>query len=183
MNEERNLVLPSKDILHEEQNNVDLNDPKVIQDHYRLWFVGDKFNTYYKAHFDHIDNQKAISGFNLPAFFLGPIWLFYRKMYAYGFIYIGFVLVLAVFVAIFGISQAFDLAISIGLSIAMGLIGNTLYRTFVDRKIMKIKKIPAFQIAKMKEEFGEQGGTNVIVAWLLFILIVFLTTLDFWLQS
>ena len=51
----------------------------------RALCVGAKYESYYQAQFEKITTKKQYAGFNIAAFFLGVVWLFYRKMYSYGF--------------------------------------------------------------------------------------------------
>ena len=60
----------------------------------RALFVGAKYESYYQAQFEKITPKKQYAGFNIAAFFLGVVWLFYRKMYSYGFMAIGLIVVM-----------------------------------------------------------------------------------------
>lgn len=147
-------------------SNNELND-----DDKKARFVGEKYAGYYKEKFDQITPKKQMAGFHIAAFFLGPIWLFYRKMYVYGAIYIAFVFASGMVISIFEMPESIDRAISIGLSITMGLGGNGLYKYFVERRI---KTITENHPADFNEVLAEKGGTNSIAAWSLLILIVIL---------
>lgn len=138
-------------------------------------FVGEKYEAYYKEKFELITAIKHTSGFNIGAFFLGPIWLFYRKMYVYGAIYIAFVMVSEMLTSIFELHQSIDRAISIALAVIMGLAGNTLYKYFVEKRIKIITENHASNVA---EVLAEKGGTSAIAGWGLFILYVILVYLS-----
>ncbi len=129
-------------------------------------FVGEKYQSFYREKFEGLEAPKPKGGFNIAAFFLGAIWLFYRKMYAYGFAYIGFVIVSGIVTAMLNVSESVDRAISIGFAVTMGLCGNGLYKHFIDKKI-KENNLSAEQAQAM-------GGTNPIAAWSLFIFIILL---------
>lgn len=132
-------------------------------------FIGKKYTEYYKGKFDQITPKKQMAGFHIGAFFLGPIWLFYRKMYVYGAIYIAFVFASGMVTSIFEMPESINRAISIGLSVTMGLGGNGLYKYFVERRI---KTITENHPSNFNEVLAEKGGTNPIAAWGLFILLV-----------
>ena len=71
----------------------------------RALFVGAKYASYYQAQFEKITPKKQYAGFNIAAFFLGVVWLFYRKMYRYGFMAIGLIVVIGmveIFLGSFG---------------------------------------------------------------------------------
>ena len=129
-------------------------------------FIGEKYEKYYKEKFERITPKKQMAGFHIAAFILGPIWLFYRKMYAYGFIYIAFMIIYGIFADFVEISDSTDRAISIAVAVTLGLSGNGLYKNFVDKKLTtSVRGI---------EEAQEQGGTNPVLAWSLFVLIILL---------
>src|SRR5215813_2137730 len=92
--------------------------PNVLQandkEHQIALFVGAKYAKYYKEKFDQITPKKQMAGFNIAAFFLGIIWLFYRKMYLYGFIGIALIFILGVIEEMLDLSGTSG---SIGLSV------------------------------------------------------------------
>ena len=95
-------------------------------------FIGKKYQSYYQEKFQNLEALKPKGGFNIAAFLIGPIWLFYRKMYAYGFIYIAFMIIYGIFADFVEISDSTDRAISIAVAVTLGLSGNGLYKNFVD---------------------------------------------------
>ena len=60
----------------------------------RALFIGVKYESYYQAQFEKITPRKQYAGFNIAAFFLGVVWLFYRKIYSYGFLSIVLIVVI-----------------------------------------------------------------------------------------
>jgi hypothetical protein len=74
--------------------------------------------------------------FNIAAFFLGPIWMLYRKMYVEAGFYLGGVIVLG-FAEGFLVNEVFQLSpsaadtvsrsINIGLAMSVGMLANSLY--------------------------------------------------------
>jgi hypothetical protein len=138
------------------------------EEQYKEWFIGEKYLSYYKKHFNQITTKKTTSGFNIGAFFLGPIWMFYRKMYLYGWIYIICMLIFSIVMELMGISEMLDRGISIGITVALGMFGNTLYKNFVEKKIKHLIQIE--QPASLENILKENGGTNMISA-LIFLMI------------
>ena len=134
-------------------------------------FIGEKYEKYYKEKFERITPKKQMAGFHIAAFILGPIWLFYRKMYAYGAIYIAFVFASGMVTSIFELPESIDRAISIALSVTMGLGANTLYKYFVEKRI---KTITENHPSNFNDVLVEKGGTSPIAAWSLLILFVIL---------
>lgn len=127
-------------------------------------FIGSKYQSYYKAKFESLESSKPKGGFNIAAFFFGALWLFYRKMYAYGFLYLGFVLVSTIITTMLNASEAVDRGISIGLAVMMGFSGNAIYKSFIDKKL---------KTSNMSlDEIQKQGGTNIIASIILLLVAV-----------
>ena len=114
----------------------------------RALFVGAKYESYYQAQFEKITPKKQYAGFNIAAFFLGVVWLFYRKMYSYGFMAIGLIVAIGIVEILLGIESS---GANIGLAVAFGMFGNTLYRHHVDQQIAKVRQF---------------GNSNVNTEWL-----------------
>ena len=125
-------------------------------------FIGKKYPRYYQEKFQALEAAKPKNGFNIAAFFLGAIWLFYRKMYGYGFIYLGLVLISGIISSMLNLSESIDRGLSMGVAVAMGLGGNGLYKWFIDKKISS----PNISLAELKQ----QGGTNPIAAAVVLLL-------------
>ena len=125
-------------------------------EHDRALFIGEKYASYYQAQFEKITPKKQYAGFNIAAFFLGVAWLFYRKMYSYGFMAIGLIVVIGVIETLLGIEGT---GASMGLAAAFGLLGNTLYKHHVDTQIAKIRQ---FGNGQLDSELESRGGTNLV---------------------
>lgn len=80
-------------------------------------------------------------------------------MYLYGFI---------VFCCLLGMS---DNDSSIGIAVAFGLVGNNLYKFFVEKRIQKIKNAAGVH-QNIDQELQQQGGTNIAAPIALFILVL-----------
>ena len=130
----------------------------------RALFVGAKYESYYQAQFEKITPKKQYAGFNIAAFFLGVVWLFYRKMYSYGFMSIGLIVVIGIVEIILGIESS---GANIGLAVAFGMFGNTLYKYHVDQQIAKIHQLGS---GSVHTELENRGGTNLIAGSILLVM-------------
>ena len=130
----------------------------------RALFVGLKYESYYQAQFEKITPKKQYAGFNIAAFFLGVVWLFYRKMYSYGFMSIGLIVVIGMVEIILGIESS---GANIGLAVAFGMFGNTLYKYHVDQQIAKIHQLGS---GSVHTELENRGGTNIVAGSILLVI-------------
>ena len=130
----------------------------------RALFVGLKYESYYQAQFEKITPKKQYAGFNIAAFFLGVVWLFYRKMYSYGFMAIGLIVVIGMVEILLGIESS---GANIGLAVAFGMFGNTLYKHHVDQQIAKIHQLGS---GSVHTELENRGGTNLIAGSILLVM-------------
>ena len=131
----------------------------------RAAFVGEKYQTYYQQQFQEMTPKKPYAGFNIAAFFFGVIWLFYRKMYSYAVMAIALIILIGVIETVLEID---GFASTLGLSVAFGVFGNTLYKHHVDKQIAKLRQL---EKGDLSVELEKCGGTNV-VAGLIPLLIV-----------
>ena len=130
----------------------------------RALFVGLKYESYYQAQFEKITPKKQYAGFNIAAFFLGVVWLFYRKMYSYGFMSIGLIVVIGMVEILLGIESS---GANIGLAVAFGMFGNTLYRHHVDQQIAKTRQLGS---GSVNTELENRGGTNIVAGSILLVI-------------
>ena len=130
----------------------------------RALFVGLKYESYYQAQFEKITPKKQYAGFNIAAFFLCVVWLFYRKMYSYGFMAIGLIVVIGMVEILLGIESS---GANIGLAVAFGMFGKTLYKHHVDQQIAKIRQ---FGNSNVNTELENRGGTNIVAGSILLVI-------------
>ena len=130
----------------------------------RALFVGLKYESYYQAQFEKITPKKQYAGFNIAAFFLGVVWLFYRKIYSYGFMAIGLIVVIGMVEILLGIESS---GANIGLAVAFGMFGNTLYRHHVDQQIAKTRQLGS---GSVNTELENRGGTNIVAGSILLVI-------------
>ena len=130
----------------------------------RALFIGVKYESYYQAQFEKITPRKQYAGFNIADFFLGVVWLFYRKIYSYGFMAIGLIVVIGMVEILLGIESS---GANIGLAVAFGMFGNTLYKHHVDQQIAKIRQ---FGNSNVNTELENRGGTNIVAGSILLVI-------------
>ena len=130
----------------------------------RVLFIGVKYESYYQAQFEKITPRKQYAGFNIAAFFLGVVWLFYQKIYSYGFMAIGLIVVIGMVEILLGIESS---GANIGLAVAFGMFGNTLYRHHVDQQIAKTRQLGS---GSVNTELENRGGTNIVAGSILLVI-------------
>ena len=130
----------------------------------RALFIGVKYESYYQAQFEKITPRKQYAGFNIADFFLGVVWLFYRKIYSYGFMAIGLIVVIGMVEILLGIESS---GANIGLAVAFGMFGKTLYKHHVDQQIAKIRQ---FGNSNVNTELVNRGGTNIVAGSILLVI-------------
>jgi uncharacterized membrane protein len=122
-------------------------------------FVGSKYFTYYK------NKWAKQSSWNWAAFFAGPFWLVYRKMYLGGWLYLLFVAIVTG-VEVFGPKDSKSIAETIGG--LMPFVGpaviaskaNPLYKEHVAKQISETPGTDLRRLAKT-------GGTSIAAVFLL----------------
>lgn len=124
-------------------------------------FVG-KNAAYYQKKWLNAKNGGSM-GFNPAAFFLGVMWLIYRKMYAYALIVAGLLIVDMVIESYFPLPMAFGQALTWAIAGIFGSLGNNWYKNHTDKKIAAITA--AFPPEQVSAELAKQGGVNPAAAW------------------
>jgi len=85
-------------------------------------------------------------------------------MYSYGFMAIGLIVVIGMVEILLGIESS---GANIGLAVAFGMFGNTLYKHHVDKQITKIRQ---FGNSNVNTELENRGGTNLIAGSILLVI-------------
>lgn len=140
---------------------IPLNDDETV---FR-YFVKNPY--YYKNRFKELESYKANSTFNVSAFFLNFVWLFYRKMYRYGIIFF----VINLFFNLF--APNFGFIVTIGTGIYLGMQGNQLYKEKFDADMKVIEESPI----KKASLSMTLGGVNPQAAAAAFWVYVFILSL------
>ena len=138
-------------------------------------FVGDQYQNYYKEKFDLITPKKQMAGFNIAAFFLTFAWFFYRKMYAIGFGFFVLVFVIGLICEYLNFTSS---SMGIGISVVCGMMGNAIYKQFVEKKISNIQKLYS-QETDINIEIQKQGGTSLLAGGITLTIMILLTVLAF----
>lgn len=178
MSDHMNLTQDSKETpigLEKNEKSDVLN--KQLAERRTALFVGNEYKYYYRDKFNRISSNPKDIGFNLPAFLLGFVWLFYRKMYVLGLSIIG----LMVFIGFLN-SYLPQIPSYSGLivSILLGMRGNGVYYEFVRKKIKKIETEYSSD-TEINEHIQKQGGVNstiVTVFVMIFIVLVILSLIS-----
>ena len=97
------------------------------------------------------------SGLCAPAFFLGPVWFFYRKMWLWAWGYCGLMLLLA---AVPAGSQ-----IGLGLSVAAGLIARWACLEHAARTIARLRLTRPFDDMAYFDRLARAGGVSKRAGW------------------
>lgn len=155
-------------------NPLDL-DKKNPDEQRKALFVGDQYQHYYKEKFALITPKKQMAGFNVAAFFLTFAWFFYRKMYAVGFGLFALIFVIGLICQYLNFTPP---SMGIGISVLYGLMGNAIYKQFVEKKISNIQKSHS-QSVDINTEIQKQGGTSLLAGGITLTIMVLLTVFAF----
>lgn len=123
-----------------------------------------KNSDYYLAKWRLLSSKNSKISWNWSAFLFGVMWLGYRKMYLYSFIF--------VLLTIFTIIPILGLFISLALWIGLGMVGNYLYGKFTYNKLTELK-IAFPEESKFKEEVLKAGGTSVLGSFIALFIAIF----------
>lgn len=113
--------------IYAQMNGLGGLDPDLVM------MIGDKNKEYYVEKFSKIKSTGKTSAWNWPAFLFTPIWLLYRKMYAYGAGILGGLILLNF------ILPALMVIAEIACSVIFGIIGNNLYLQELEKKVAQVK--------------------------------------------
>ena len=95
----------------------------------------------------------AGNGFNAAAFFLGPVWFFYRKLWIYAWSITALIVVVGLLPA----------GARLGLPISVGLAANQLY---VGHSVATIAKMHAAGGELSAEQLARAGGVSTTAGWI-----------------
>ncbi|WHY03269.1 DUF2628 domain-containing protein [Neobacillus sp. DY30] len=139
-------------------------------------FVGKNFD-YYNGKWDNIEEKKIKTSWNWAAFFLGPFWFGYRKMYIPVLLFAAFYL--AVDLSLFLLKYEYteetyifspiDQAIVWPFSIILSLLGNYIYLKHTNKYIDKSHLLP-INAEQKKLWFKKKGGTSWLGVLLTFFI-------------
>ncbi|MDI1298014.1 DUF2628 domain-containing protein [Methylotenera sp.] len=120
----------------------------------------------------------SIKGFNVAAFFLGVVWMVYRKMYLYTAIVMALLIIDVLIETYFPLPEALGKAITWGIYATFGILGNMIYKSHVDKKLNEIST--AFPPEQVSAELAKQGGVNLAGAWAFGVSLLVLVGIAVW---
>ncbi len=123
-------------------------------------FVGDNY-AYYKRRWEAMARGGKLFSFNWPAFWLGFVWLAYRKMYLYAFLYVLFIVVESGVEVYLNVPERAGLAITLTIGLVTGGYANYFYRLHADRIIARVR---ASRSRDAAAEAARCGGTSLLAA-------------------
>ncbi len=136
-------------------------------------FLGSKAD-YYIPRFEAIKQNKT--RWNLAAFIFGIGWLSYRGMHKYAAI-IGIVIIVeAVVELLFNLPDSVTKGVTIGLYVAFGMLGNTVYKIHTFKQIEKIQSMGLSESEQMTLA-NKKGKTSILAGFIAIIIFVALILL------
>ncbi|WP_438422965.1 DUF2628 domain-containing protein [Aquimarina macrocephali] len=149
----------------------------MVEQKYYNFFFQKSINYYLKR----LNNQFT---FNIDAFFLGILWVFYRKMYKYGvlavliilfFLFIGYVIDYCIITSD-DFFYYYNLILTICGSIAFGFLGNYFYLKHTKSKINSIIQNTSDK-KSILIELKRQGGVNIVLPTIILFLILLISSI------
>lgn len=132
-------------------------------------FVGDNY-AYYQRRWAAMARSGKRFSFNWPAFWLSFIWLAYRKMYLYAFLYVLFIIVESGVEILLDVPDRVGLAITLAIGVVTGGYANFVYRLRADKVIAAVKAAGREDAAA---EAARCGGTSLPAALASILLALF----------
>lgn len=124
---------------------------RINEEKYLNAYFG-KSADYYIIKYNQYHERNSLFPFSVPAFFLGVIWLLYRKLYLESF----FIIILLSLFPSFG---QFQNLINVSILLCLGFWGNNLYIRKADRDISKIIASTDNEDERI-EQLQAKGGTS-----------------------
>jgi hypothetical protein len=124
-------------------------------------FVGERY-AYYLDKWETAKVKKTRQSVNWAAFFLGIMWLSYRKMYAISVIFGSIFAFQVVIEDVFDFPELVSNVVNMMLLIGLGLYGNHWYLLHVEERVKRIRAENAQ--STVAAELARQGGTSVAAA-------------------
>lgn len=140
-------------------------------------FVGKNY-AYYQRKWAFVKTPGALKGFNVAAFFLGVIWLVYRKMYLYAAIFVGILLLDGIVEYYFPLPEAIGKGLTWAIAAVFGLLGNSWYKAHADKKVNEITA--TYPPEQVGAELAKQGGVNLAGAWAFGLAVIGLVGVVVW---
>ena len=124
-----------------------------------------KKQEFYVPKFSQMKQLNKKMTWNWPAFFIGPVWFFYRKMYNYG------IALMLLNMVVDGIMPD---VITIAVAAVVGAFANYIYMDYLEKQSLQMKSMPE----TTKETFiKEKGGTSGVAILVCFVISAVLSAL------
>jgi len=148
-----------------------------VEDEAIAAFVGKNYS-YYQKKWAAAAAKKSPMSWNWAAFFLGIIWLVYRKMYGLAAIIVAILVLDVVIETYFPLPESLGRAVTWAVAALFGWFGNSWYKSHVE------KKVKAINVTFTQEEahvaLAKQGGVNAPAAWTIGIMLLILLAVAVW---
>jgi len=147
---------------------------------YRI-FIGERAD-YYIERFKKFEETGGAVSWNWAAFFLGVVWMFYRKMYIYAVLIFTALIFLGALIAVFSPGNnllAFGLQLWVWFG--FGAFGNYLYYIFVKNRVSQIERSYPDE-NEQRTALAKSGGTSLPSA-VLFVIVIFLVQMLLYYQK
>jgi Protein of unknown function (DUF2628) len=133
------------------------------------FFVGRNADYYLKKWAPRLDDPQADVGMNWAAFLLTGLWLAYRKMYAFAFIFFGAAILerfmeAVVFLGLLrlpAVPGGVNLIYSLASAIICGLFGNSWYLSHARRKVAEVHA-QGLEGERLLFTLSQRGGTSLL---------------------
>lgn len=121
-------------------------------------FIGKKHD-YFLGKWEQAQRNNRTMSWNWPAFLIGPVWLAYRKMYAYTWMVIGFIVLESVVEYALDLPSQVGSGVGIAIGVVLGMHGNHLYKLHVHKKVKEITTTARTDL--VDDQLRRRGGTSV----------------------
>lgn len=123
------------------------------------YFVGGEYQRYLTKWAPMLHGQAKRAGWNWAGFFLGGLWMGYRKMYGATIAYYAALIVLLALDEVVG-GSALTSVVGLGVGVAIGLYGNAWYLKHAQTKIAEVRSQGGDDETQLRE-LTRLGGTSM----------------------
>lgn len=141
-------------------------------------FVGDNMAFYQAKWQKAAENNNNPMSWNTAAFFLGVVWLVYRKMYSYALIFVAMIALDMLIEWFYPLPDFMSNVVNIMIALGFGFYGNALYQMHANKKIAEI--VATYPPEQVDAELKTQGGVNAAGAWAVGLFLIALVVLLIW---
>lgn len=135
-------------------------EPSIQQLQNYADFVGNNFETYKRKWKLATRSPNAEGTWHWPAFFFGPLWMLYRKMYGFAALWMVGLFVWTLLIVIFSAPYLVVRVTGLGIHLLAGLLANALYLIHVDQAIGEVASAHRGTPCALRAELVLRGGTS-----------------------